>query len=1063
MTSQLRTARAHVFGCAVAAATALCMAAAVQAQVSPRLLQGMQWRNIGPFIAGKVDSVSGVNGQPAIGYAGTDNGGVWKTVNAGVTWYPVTDAVHAIRGITALAVAPSQPSIIYAGTGSIFGSQYSSGLWKSTDAGAHWQSAGLNNAGAISWLLVDPHDPDLVLASTRGMEHHKGGARGVFRSSDGGRTWQLVLAAGPESGATNLAWASDNPRVIFASVAQTYRAPGASAYSQFKHPGPSNLYKSTDEGLTWTKIEGHGLPKMAGPTAVADGTHSQRVYLLNRKGLYRSNDGGTDWSLATKTIYTSSKQVLVDPSNPDVVYTMGTCVYRSTDGGHTLVAFKGAPGGDDPNQWWIDPVNPQHIVYGGDQGASISLDGGGTWSLWYNQPTAEIYKITTDNRFPYWIYGSKQDSGAVAVASRGPFGEITDLDWFPLPGWETGFVAVDPSNPDILFTNGNWGFLQKLDRKTWGAQIVDPGVGAISAVSDTDFRRAISPPIVFSPQDPHTLYYGTQNIWESRDGGDHWRKISPDLTAHPGKPPLPPPEGVHHGDAIESLSPSSVQAGVIWTGSNNGVIYLTRDAGQHWQDVTPPKLSIHSVVNTQASYFNPAEAYAAVEDAASGDYTPNIYRTRDYGKSWQSIIAGLPPQQTTGSFVRVVREDPHKQGLLFAGTETSVYVSFDDGDHWQSLRLNLPTTSFYDLQIHDGDLIAATYGRAIWILDDISPLEQMSADTADQAVYLFRPRAAILVQSNVNQDTPFPPEVPHAKNPPQGAVIDYYLKQPARTVQLQILDDTGKLVRTYSNAPIPKLDQPAPPAPSFWIRPRRPLPANAGEHRVSWNMRYPTPPALFFDQSMGAVPEDTPFIPQGPMALPGNYTVKLTVAGTSYTQPLTLKQDPRLGDSPATVDAMRRQLELSQQIITVMAASMQAYERGKALSTQLTSLSKGSADKSANTLQRQLIKLTGTVDEASIGLSGGPYAVPPIKGATSFSRINGQSSALLEMVTYTSESAPVASLYRTYLEVCGDFNTSAAAWRALQPQVTKVDARLKHTGADRYLMLEAIPSLTCKK
>ena len=1045
------TPATRVVGRTAAVVSALLIAATAQAQVSPQLLQGMQWRNVGPFIAGKVDSVSGAQGQPAIGYVGTDNGGVWKTENAGVTWRPLTDAEHAIRGITALAVAPSQASIVYAGTGSIFGIQYGSGVWKSTDAGAHWHGAGLKNAGAIAWLLVDPHDPDLLLAATRGVDHHEGGARGVYRSSDGGRSWKRVLDVGPKSGATYLSWATDNPRVVFATVAQTYHAPGATGYALFKHPGPSNLYKSTDEGLTWTKLEGHGLPKMAGPTAVADGTHSQRVYLLNRKGLYRSDNGGADWSLATGTIYTSSKQVLVDPANPDVVYTMGTCVYRSTDGGHTLVAFKGAPGGDDPNQWWIDPTNPRHIVYGGDQGASISLDAGRTWSLWYNQPTGEMYKVTTDNRFPYWIYGTKQDSGAVAVASRGIFGQVTDLDWFPLPGWETGFVAIDPANPDLIYSSGDLGFLQRLDRRTWGAQSVDPGVGAISAVSDTDYRRAISPPIVFSPQDPHTLYYGTQNVWATRDGGDHWQKISPDLTAHPGKPPLPPPEGVHHGDALESLSPSTLKAGVIWTGSNNGVVYVTRDGGQHWQDVTPPKVSMHSVVNVQASAFDPAAAYAAVDGSATGDDAPHIFRTRDYGKTWQSIVAGLPADQPTGSFVKVVREDPHKQGLLFAGTETSVYVSFDDGDHWQSLRLNLPTTAFNDLEIHDGDLIAATYGRAIWILDDISPLEQMRADIAAAPVHVFRPAQAILAQANVNQDTPFPPEVPHAKNPPQGAVIDYWLAQPAHTLTLQILDSAGKVVRSYSSAPIAALDQPAPPAPAFWARPRRPLPATAGAHRVTWNMRYPTPPALFFDQTIAAVPHDTPFIPQGPLALPGRYTVKLTVDGTSYTQPLTLKQDPRLDDSPAAMDAMRKQLALSRQIIGVMAASKHAYEQGRAFDAKLAASAKASPGKSAKTLQARLAKLTGTLDDASVGLSGGPYAVPPVKGATSFSRINGQSAALLEMVTASSANAPVASLYRTYRELCGDFNSTAAAWHALQ------------SGTDRSLQLPEIPPMTCSK
>ena len=1032
--------RAHMLERAVAVAAALIIVGTAQAQVSPSLFQGMRWRNIGPFIAGKVDSVAGVGGRPAIAYVGTDNGGIWKTIDAGTTWVPVTDAVRGVRGFTSLAVAQSQPSVLYAGTGSIFGSHYSSGVWKSTDSGAHWQSAGLKDAGQIAWLLVDPHNPELVLAATTGIDHRKGGARGVFRSTDGGETWTAVLATPAESGATYMSWASDDPKVIFATVKQTYVAPGASPRELFRHPGPTSLYKSTDEGLTWTKLEGRSQPKIIGETAVAAGTHARRVYLLNPTALYRSDDGGASWSLGTSTIYTSSKQVLVDPYDPNVVYTMGTCVYRSTDGGHTLVAFKGAPGGDDPNQWWIDPTEPSHIVYGGDQGASISLDGGQTWSSWYNQKTAEIYKVDTDNRYPYWIYGSKQDSGTFAIASRGSVGEITDLDWFPLPGWESGFVTVDPAHPDVLFTNGPWGFLQKVNRKTWEAQSVDFGVGAISAVSDTDFRRAVSAPIVFSPQNPNVLYYGTQNLWESEDGGDHWRKISPDLTAHPGKAPLPNPEGVHHGDALVALSPSTVKAGLLWTGSNNGVIYVTEDGGAHWRDVTPPHTSIHGVIDIQASHFDPSEAYVAVRDDAIGDYSPHIYRTRDFGKSWQSVVAGLPTDQPTGSFVRAVREDPLKQGLLFAATETSVYVSFDDGEHWQSLRLNLPTTSFYDLKIHDGDLIAATYGRGIWILDDVSPLEQLTAGLADQPVHLFRPQAAIRVQANINQDTPFPPEVPHGKNPPQGVVIDYYLKEPAQNLQLQILDAKGNLVRSYSNAPIRPLDQPLPPTPAFWARPLRPLPTSAGEHRVTWNMRYPTPAALFFDQSMGAVPADTPFVPEGPMALPGHYTVKLTVDGASYAQPVLLREDPRLSDSPAAMAGMRRQLALAQQIIALLSASKEAYEQGSAVDAKLASVHAGASSGPAKTLRKRIDKLTGTLKDASIGLSGGSYAVPPVKGTTSFSRINGQAAALLEMVAATSDAAPVPSLYRTYAELRGDFKATSAAWQSLRAQAARLQA-----------------------
>jgi photosystem II stability/assembly factor-like uncharacterized protein len=1055
MTSQVRTVWMRVVGVGLLISAACGTGSAAQAQMSPKLLEGMQWRSVGPFIGGRVNAVSGATGQPAIAYMGTDDGGVWKTDNAGTTWLPVTDAVPEIRGITALAVAPSQAGTVYAGTGSIFGSEYSSGIWKSTDAGAHWQSAGLQNAGGITALLVDPHDPALLLAATRGIAHREGGARGAFRSADGGKTWHSVLAAEPKSGATGIAWALDNPRVMFATVAETYRAPGASGAAR-RHPGPTSLYRSSDEGLTWSRVSGRNQPDVIGEIAVADHTHSQRLYLLSRSGLYRSDDGGASWSVGTKTIYTSSKQVLVDPGNPDVVYTMGTAVYRSTDGGHTLVAFKGAPGGDDPNQWWIDPGNPDHIVYGGDQGASISLDGGRTWSLWYNQATAEVYKVDTDNQYPYWIYASKQDSGAIAVASRGPFGEINGFfDWFQLPGWETGFVTPDPSDPNRIFMNSDLGFLSRVDRKTWQAQIIDPGMGSITTTSDTAFRRAVSAPIVFSPQNGQELYFGTQNVWESQDGGTRWRNISPDLTAHPGKAPEPPPEGIHHGDALTSLSPSTAHAGVIWTGSNNGVVYLTRDGGQHWQDVTPPGLSPYSDVNIQASHFNPAESYASVDNSHAGDSAPHLYRTRDYGESWQSIIAGLPTGEPTGNFVQVVREDPLKQGLLFAGTETSVYVSFDDGDHWQSLRLNLPTTSYRDLKIHDHDLIAGTYGRAIWILDDITPLEQMRAEIADQPAHLFGPETAVRVRFDVNQNTPFPPEVPHARNPPEGAIIDYYLARPATAVQLQILDSGGNLVRSYSSAPIPPLDQPLPPVQSLWLRPRLPLPATAGAHRVTWDLRYPTPPAIRFSygDTMGAVPEDTPFTPEGPLALPGNYTVKLIVDGSSFPEPLLVKEDPRVGDSPEVMDGMQKQLALAQNVVAVLAASKAAYEQGKALEAKLESFHEGASSKPAKTLQGSVAELTGTMDEAAIGLSGSNYAVPPVKGAISFSRTNGQASALLHLVNYLSDRAPVPSQYATYQQLCKDFNATATAWQALQPGIATLN---------RQLVPQPVPSLTCE-
>jgi len=1060
VTSLVKTALLRALGIVVACTVAGITSGPLQAQVSPELLQGMQWRNVGPFIAGRVSSVAGVDGQPAIAYMGADDGGVWKTENAGTTWVPLTDAVHEIRGITALAVAQSQPQTIYAGTGSTFGSAYSSGVWTSVDAGAHWQSAGLRDAGPIAALLVDPHDPQLLLAATRGVPLQQGGQRGVFRSTDGGQSWQRVLDAGAESGATGVAWAADNPQVVFATVAQTFHAPGAKR--SFRNPGPTALYKSSDEGLTWSRVNGHDQPAVIGEVAVAAHTGSQRVYMLNRSGLYRSDDGGASWSLGTKTIYTSGKQVLVDPANPDVLYTLGTAAYRSTDGGHTLVAFKGAPGGDDPNQWWIDAGNPRHIVYGGDQGAVVSLDGGASWSLWYNQPTAQVYKVSTDNQYPYWIYATKQDSGAVAVANRGHFGQINGFfDWFQLPGWETGFVTPDPSDPELIFLDGDLGYLSRLQRGTWQAQIIDPGAGSISNTSDTAYRRAVAAPIVFST-DGKILYYGTQNVWASSDRGTSWRKLSPDLTAHPGKAPEPPPEGVHHGDALTSLSPSTMQAGVLWTGSNNGVAYLSKDAGQHWQDVTPPGVGKFGDVNIQASHFSAGTAYASVDNSPAGDDAPHIYRTQDYGKTWQAIVARLPTDQPTGSYVRVIREDPNKQGLLFAGTETSVYVSFDDGGHWQPLRLNLPTASYRDLKIHGHDLIAGTYGRAIWVLDDITPLEQMTAGLAQQPVHLFHPDAAVRVQANVNQDTPFPAEVPHARNPPEGAVIDYYLAQPAKTVQLQILDAGGKVVRTYSNAPIAPLDQPLPPVQSAWLQPRLPLPATSGAHRVTWDLRWPIPPAIrvSYGDMMQAVPGGTPFAPQGPLAVPGNYTVKLTVDGATATQPLVVREDPRLGDAPDVRVGMQKQLALAQDIVAVMAASKQAYEQGTALESGVAALATGTSAKDAKALQASVTKLTGAAADAGISLSGSNYAVPPVTGPLSFSRTNGQASALLKLVTYLSDRAPVAAQYATYQQVCRDFNTTASAWQDLQPAVAKLDAQ-RRQGAGDALALPVVQALPC--
>jgi len=494
------------------------------AQVDPRLYAGLKWRNIGPFRGGRISAVSGAVGQPGVFYAAAALGGVWKTVSAGATWFNVTDSVPEIAGVTAIEVAPSDPNVVYLGA-----ADRGLGMYKSSDAGKTWQPIGLAQNHGIAAILVDPRDANLVLAATQGDPRAKSEQRGVYRSADGGRTWTKVLYQDDETGASSMVWAFDRPQVVFATMARHYTAPGTGGRGGGRGAGGPGaaMYKSADEGLTWTEVKAAGVPAV-GSLAVAQHTHSQRLYMLGRGGLFRSEDGGANWSLGTNTTYTAGGHVYVDSKNPEVIYTTGTSAYRSEDAGHTLVAFKGAPGGDDPREWWLDPINPDRILYGGDQGACVSLDGGHTWSSWYNQPTAQVYKIGVDNRFPYWVYGTQQDSGVVGTRSRGDLGQITPFDWFPVPGWEAGFVAPDPANPNVLYTNGNYGDLARVEIDTWQQQIINPAVG------HSIYRRASNSPIVFSPQDPHTIYWAAQFVMMTRDEGRHFRAVSPDLTARSG-------------------------------------------------------------------------------------------------------------------------------------------------------------------------------------------------------------------------------------------------------------------------------------------------------------------------------------------------------------------------------------------------------------------------------------------------------------------------------------------------------------------------------------------------
>ncbi len=882
------------------------------------------WRNVGPFRGGRITAVSGAIGRPGVFYAGTPAGGLWKTTSAGATWYPVFDSIKSTSAIGAVEVAPSDPNLIYVGTGDAAtggANTQGDGVYKSVDAGRTWRHIGLVTSQQVPSILVDPRDPALVLVASLGKFRQKSDERGVYRSTDGGAHWTKTLYVDDETGIQKLASAYDVPTVIFATTARHYAPPGP-PQPQRRGPGAdtgrtgTSVYKSTDEGVTWHEITGGGLPRLAGRTsiAVAPNTNALRVFLIGNFGLYRSDDGGTTWrhmDAADKRIGNGQGGyncgVYVDPKNPDIVYTISTSSYKSTDGGNSFTGFKGAPGGDDPQQMWIDPTDAQRIVLGVDQGAIVSLDGGGVWSTWYNQSTEQVYHLSTDNSFPYWIYATQQDAGAVATRSRGNLGAITPLDWKPVAGWEWGTIVPDPLDPNVLYSSGNG--IQKITYP-------DERWISISPAADPalELRTTSSQPLAWMPSNPHELLTGFQYLMSTTDGGMHWRKLSPDLTVPKGAPATPvapapgAPPNFNANAAIESISPSTVAPGTIWVGTSNGQIRVTRDHGTTWDDVSVPGLAnpaLALVSTVDASHHDAATAYVAIAQQRTGDTAPHFYRTRDYGKTWTPIVSGFPEDQPAGAFARVIRADVKRAGLLFAGTESALYVSFDDGDHWQSLMLNLPTTSYRDIAFHENDLLVGTYGRGIWVLDDFSQLRQMTPAIASEPAHLFMPGSATRIRRNVNSDTPYPPEVPQAPNPPDGVIIDYWLSsKPSGIIALDVIDAAGRTVRHLSSAPIAAVAEAAQPSlPNFWVATPMPMPTNVGGNRINWDLRYDAPPSFAHTYEINANPGLTPASPEGILALPGVYTLKLSVDGKSYSQKVTVRGDPRVRTTASALGA----------------------------------------------------------------------------------------------------------------------------------------------------------------
>ena len=1012
-------------------------------QVDPSLYSGMRWRQIGPFRAGRVSAVAGVAGNPSVYYMGTPGGGVWETTDGGVVWTPISDRQIDVASIGAIEVAPSNSQIIYAGTGDVSdvggAVNQGDGMWRSADGGKTWQHIGLDDTRHIGAIWVDPKNQDTVLVAALGHTYAPNEQRGIFKTLDGGKTWRKVLYKDDTTGAIDLGFAPDNPQAGFAALWHHYVKPG-DARALLGDMEGGEIYKTTDEGETWTPVAGRGLPNdKVGRIGVAVAPGGQRVFAIvaaqTGGGLYRSEDGGNNWmKISADPRVTGSgyfSKVYLDPHNPAIVYVMQTSMYRSTDGGQTFIAYKGAPGGDDNHVLWIDPANSDWMIMGSDQGATISMDGGRSWSTWYNQPTGQVYHLSTDTRWPFWVYGTQQDSGSIGTSSRGDYGKVTMLDWDPVGGYEFGYILPDPLDPNIVYGGGPGRSVVRIDRTNRQVRTVSANVSR-----DADYRLAMNPPLAFSPQDPHVLYEGTQFVLQTKNDGVRWQVISPDLTqrpapstpatapaaAAPANPPAP------NRSAINTLALSPVKPGVIWAGTTNGLIQLSQDGGRTWDNVSPQNLTEWSLVSlVEASPFDAATAYAAIDNHESNDFAPHIFRTRDSGKTWQEADTGIP----NGSFVRAVREDPMRKGLLYAGTENGAYISFDDGDHWQSLQLNLTTVSVRDLKIQDNDLVAATYGRAFWILDDLSPLRQINAQISTTAAHLFQPEAAIRVRRDANQDTPFPPEMPAGENPPTGAVIDYFLKSaPTGDISLAIFDSLGSMVRQFSSAPLAASTEPPPNVPDYWLERPGPLAKSAGMHRFVWDLRYPSPESLRHNYPISALYGATPAEPRGPLVVPGKYEVRLTVNGQTNAQPLEVRLDPRVS---ATQEDLQQEFQLARKAVTAISASYEGHQRVTDLRAALADREKGMEHNDQATAALAAAKDFDGKAEAIEGQEGGRFFSGAEKPKPSFALLNGEFGGLATLVD-SADAAPTSGMKIAFDDYCGDLNTVVGQWNSLVSQ-----------------------------
>jgi len=1015
--------------------------------IDEKLFKSMQWRQIGPFRGGRALAIEGVIGEPDTYYFGAVAGGVWKTIDGGANWTPLFDK-EAISSIGAIAVAPSDHNVVYAGTGeaAIRGNTtYGIGVYKSIDAGKTWKNVGLKDSRQIGALIVDPRNADVVLVAALGHAFGPNQERGIFRTTDGGKTWTKVLGKDENTGGIDVVFDPRNPNIVFASLWQARRQPWF-----FSSGGPgSGLYRSEDNGATWKRLEGNGLPDgILGKIGIAvSGADSNRVYAIieaKEGGLYRSEDAGQKWTRVNedgrfrqRAWYFS--KVYADPKAPDTVYLLNTGAFRSVDGGKTFNLLPARHG--DHHGLWIDPQNPNRIGNANDGGASISTDGGKTWTTQNNQPTAQFYHVAVDNAFPYHIYGAQQDNSNVGIASRTDSGVIGREDWFQAGDGECGFVLPDPRDWHIIYSNSE-GYAVRYDKTKENAQDISPlpldnsGHGAV----DLPHRFQWVAPLMLSPHNPDVLYTAAECVFKSTDHGQSWTKISEDLTRNDktkqqpsGGPLTNDITSVEYYDTVFALAESPVKKGTLWAGTDDGLVQVTTDDGGHWANVTGkiPEWSTISIIDP--SPHDGSTAYVAVDRHRLDDFKPYIFKTTDLGKTWSSIVNGIPE----GSYVRAVREDPKRKGLLYAGTETGVFVSFDDGTHWQPLQLNLPVSPIHDLVVKDDDLVAATHGRSFWVLDDVTPLRQTTAQSAQADVILYKPQTGL----RLHYPEEFDKRQPVGENPPPGAMIDYYFKAaPKDEVTLEILDAQGKVVRHLSNKEKKEGEQP--PEWPDRVERTKTIPANDGANRFAWDLRYDDPvqvPGAFYSGNG----------PKGPLALPGEYQVKLTVGGKSQTAPLHLGIDPRTKGAEA---ALQKQFALAVQVNDRISQLHQAINEIRDVKSQIQSLHKRFGDDpklkaaldAADSLDHKMSDAEQQLIQVNMKGSEGNLAFP--------SMLNERFDAFSHSIDF-GDGEPTKSQLDVFQMLNGKLDEQLKKWSQIKTDdVPKVSALIKDANLPALLI-----------